>query len=170
MFTFSLQTSDNQTPEGAASLMKTRDIFPFFPSRPCEECAFYAEKKHLLKRSKVICSKHLIRSNVSFLLVKRKRIRWKKKRSPSCSCLRGRTSLKMSLINTEKDIYNMIKGLFNRCWSHRYHRRRSVSDWWRNMIMASDKTGIFFCCVSISRAGIASMLINAAFLKEHLDL
>lgn len=61
MFTFSPQTSDNQTPRGAASLMKTQEL----SSRPAmsERRSFYTDikRKKLVQRGQFICSKHTIR-------------------------------------------------------------------------------------------------------------
>lgn len=119
MFTFSLQTSDNQTPRGAASLMKTQELL----SRPavslCQKYASFIQTSKRIctkKRRQIICSKHTIRQYFSISFWWGERILVKTSKFPSSFFFKGGISKYNPLFedisdqHIEEDIYNMIRG------------------------------------------------------------
>lgn len=117
MFTFSLQTSDNQTPWGAASLMKTQELLSRPAVCPCQKCAAFIQTSKSTctkKRKQIICPKHTIWHyfSISFW--------WGKEKKNTCKCPSSsfqRRNVKYNALfedisdqHTEEDIYNMIRG------------------------------------------------------------
>lgn len=138
MFTFSLQTSDNQTPWGAASLMKTQELL----SRPavslCQKYAAFIQTSKSIctkKRSQIICSKHTIRDyfSISFLVRGKKHIQmpfifFQRKN------MKIRSSLWRYLWSTHRSRHIQYDwGFFNYSQLHHYHNQDSFhflyADW-----------------------------------------
>lgn len=130
MFTISPQTSDNRTPRGAASLMKTQELL----SRPAVSlCQKHASFIHTSKsictkrKSQIICSKHTMRHyfSISFFGEGEKSSLKKKKKNiqmPFIFFFKGGIRKynpvfeDISDQHMEGDIYNMIRGSLTVPW------------------------------------------------------